>query len=160
MTAPKATEVHPQYEDPLAGDWAGYHWAVEIPDGDSGRTRLVKYQTRERPARRSAEHGGFRLLCRYVHTHADGREEYGPWRDAALAGLVDQPTVDDRLYFVYRTESALPLLAGWRNEQAALKYAQDSNAAVVLGVDVVYRATPPFETGTSRRPREATDAHE
>lgn len=184
-----------EYRDPMAGDWTGFHWAVEIPDGDRN-TRLMRYQTRERPARIAAERGGFRLLCRQVTTSADGFEWYGPWRDVTLATPtkpapprpkeecgeinphkdgyacrrprghepadnhifwpMDRPALDDRLYFVYREDSALPLLAGWRDEQAALQYAKDSNASVVLGVDVIYRAIPPFESGVIRRTRGGT----
>lgn len=221
------------------------HWAVEIPSGDGHR--LVQYQTRERPARLAAQNGetqGFRLLRRQVWFGDDGAAQYGPWRDAALAGLIDTPSAeppvptsdefyeedepvekvaeafeqgsksltdynhdlrrdpaprsncpcsfchyartdlaterghplsDDemraavralreqveaareakaaqssevkaegRLYFVYRADSALPLLAAWRDELAALRHARDSGAQTVLGIDVTYRAEAPF----------------
>lgn len=129
------------------------HWAVEVPVGDYGSeaTRLVQYQTRERPARMSAQQGGFRLLCRVARFGNDGSESYGPWRDAALAGLIEGPDISephpDRLYFIYRHDSTLPLLAGWRDLDAALQYAKDSNAEVVLGIDITYRnpVSPPPE---------------
>lgn len=54
-------------------------------------------------------------------------------------------TPPQRLYFVYRTGSKLPLLSGWRDEQAALRYARDYGAECVIGVDVTYLAHAPFE---------------
>lgn len=49
-----------------------------------------------------------------------------------------------RLFFVYREWSLLPLTDPWRDQEAAIKYAVDYGADVVLGIDVVYRATAPF----------------
>ena len=57
----------------------------------------------------------------------------------------DLETEVDRLYFVYRPDSTLPLLAGWRDEKAALRYAKSYGAALILGVDVTYVAVVPFE---------------
>lgn len=59
-----------------------------------------------------------------------------------------------RLYFVYRADSKLPLLSGWRDEESALQYARDYGADLVLGVDVTYRAEKPFGLNPSMSPQE------
>lgn len=86
-------------------------------------------------------------FCRQVGTHAYHKcaacgSLFRPARTFVYTPVAKNP---DRVYYVYRDNSALPVTGPWRDKDAALLYAEDHACDVVLGIDVADRWVRPHK---------------